>query len=123
LDRTTDSLLKEFSKQHAIEDLPEDKRFEHFSAFSVIRRHYSRAFSTSDVVIGGDGDGGLDAVAIIINNNLVTDVDHLRELKDQNEYVEPTFIFVQSERSQALAPTKWEALDSGFRTSSQRSRN
>lgn len=106
LDRTTESLLKEFSKENSIEDLSEDMRFEHFSAFSMIRRHYSRAFSTPDVVIGGDGDGGIDAIAIIVNNNLVTDVDHLIELKEQNEYVEPTFIFVQAERSPGFTGQK-----------------
>ena len=55
MDRITESLMSNFAKENEIEALPEEKRFEHFSAFSVIRRHYSRLFSTDDVVLGGGG--------------------------------------------------------------------
>ena len=58
------------------------------------------------MVVGGGGDTGIDAVAIIVNNVLVTDVDVLAELADQNDYVEPTFVFVQSERSPAFRADK-----------------
>lgn len=106
LDRVTESLMGMFSKENDIEHLPEDKRFEHFTAFSMMRRHYSRAFSTTDVVVGRGGDTGLDTIAIIVNNVLVTDADQLDELIEQNDYVEPTFIFVQSERTAGFSATK-----------------
>jgi hypothetical protein len=99
MDRVTEVLLGKFSAEHEIEALPEDKRFEHFSAFSVIRRHYSRSFSTDNVVLGGGGDTGIDAIAIIVNNILITDVDTLHDTIAHNDYVDPVFIFVQSERS------------------------
>jgi hypothetical protein len=51
LDRTTEALLKAFSREYSIEDLPEDKRFEHFSAFSMIRRHYIHQRSEAAVRI------------------------------------------------------------------------
>lgn len=95
-----------FSKENGIEDLDESKRFEHFTAFSVIRRHYSRSFSTDDVVLGGGGDTGIDAIAIILNNVLVTDVDRVREIAEHNDYLEPVFIFVQSERSSSFDGSK-----------------
>lgn len=106
LDRITETLLKRFSEENDLQALPEDKRFEHFAAFSVIRRHFSRSFATSDVVVGGGGDTGIDALAIIVNNVLVTDVDVLHELAAQNEYVEPTFVFVQSETSASFNAAK-----------------
>ena len=106
LDRVTESLLASFCKERELERLEESKQFEHFTAFAMLRRHYSRAFSTSDVVVGGGSDGGIDSVAIIVNNNLVTDADVLQELADQNDYVEPTFVFVQSERSAGFRSDK-----------------
>jgi hypothetical protein len=106
LDRVTESLLAGFSAENEIEGLPEDKRFEHFTSFSMLRRHYSRAFSTSDVVVGQGGDTGSDGIAIIVNNVLVTDADQLDELAEQNDYVEPTFIFVQSERTAGFSAAK-----------------
>jgi len=99
VDRVTDSLLAGFSAENGIEELDESKRFEHLAAFSVIRRHFSRSFSTGDVVLGGGADTGIDALAIILNNVLVTDVDGVREVASHNDYLEPVFIFVQAERS------------------------
>jgi hypothetical protein len=106
VDRVTESLMASFSKENGIEALDEAKRFEHFTAFSVIRRHYSRSFLTDDVVLGGNGDTGIDAVAIILNNVLVTDVDRVREIAEHNDYLEPVFIFVQSERSTSFDGSK-----------------
>lgn len=106
LDRITDSLLARFTEENGLEALPEDKRFEHFAAFSMIRRHYSRAFSTDDVVVGQGGDTGIDALAIIVNNTLVTDADTLNELAEQNDYVDPTFVFVQAETSSSFTSAK-----------------
>jgi hypothetical protein len=106
LDRITETLLAGFSKENGLEGLEESKRFEHFAAFSVIRRHYSRSFSTDDVVIGGGRDTGIDAVAIIVNNVLVTDVDRVREIAEHNDYLEPVFIFVQADRSAGFDGSK-----------------
>ncbi|WP_158511754.1 AIPR family protein [Sphingobium sp. TKS] len=102
MDRITEALLAGFSKEHSLEHLPEDKRFEHLTAFAMIRRHYNRSFSTADVVLGGGGDTGVDSIAIIVNNRLVTDADTVHELAEQNDYIEPTFIFVQAERSSSF---------------------
>ena len=106
LDRITDSLLTRFSEENGLEARPEDKRFEHFAAFSMIRRHYSRAFSTDDVVVGQGSDTGIDGLAIIVNNTLVTDIDTLNELADQNDYVDPTFVFIQAETSSSFTAAK-----------------
>ncbi len=106
LDRITTQMLAEFAQENELSDLPEDKQFEHLAAFSVIRRHYSRAFSTFDVVFGGGGDAGIDAIAIIVNNVLVTDVDQIEELVAKNDYLDATFVFIQAERSASFSAAK-----------------
>jgi hypothetical protein len=106
VDRITESLLTQFSEENGLEKLSEDKRFEHLAAFSMLRRHYSRSFSTDDIVIGQGADTGIDAIAIIVNNVLVTDVDTLEELVEQNDYVDPTFVFVQAETSAGFTTAK-----------------
>jgi hypothetical protein len=42
MDRITQSLLAEFSQEHGIEALKEDKRFEHFAAYITLRRYTAR---------------------------------------------------------------------------------
>lgn len=106
MDRITKALLDDFAKEHGVSDLAEDKQFEHFSAFSMIRRHYSRNFNTEDVVLGGGGDTGIDAIAVIVNNSLVTEADQLDELHEVNAYLEPIFLFVQSDRGTSFEGAK-----------------
>ena len=75
MDIITQSLLADFLKANQTEHLPEDKQFEHFIAFITLRRHHTRTFDTTDIVIGNGGNTGADFIAIIVNGALVTDVD------------------------------------------------
>ena len=100
LDRITHSLLTGFSSQFGIEGMEESERFEHFAAWLVTYHHYSEStFLPSEIHTGGNGDSGIDAIAVIVNNNLVTDVDMVEELLEQNGFLDVTFLFVQAERS------------------------
>jgi hypothetical protein len=106
VDRITAQMMGEFAAENDLTALPEDKQFEHLTAFAMVRRHYSRSFVTADVVLGGGADTGIDAIAIIVNNNLVTDVDQVTELAEQNGYVDATFVFIQSERTAGFNASK-----------------
>src|SRR5713226_5269154 len=70
MDRITESLLDEFSREHDIVALPQDKRFEHFASYVTVRRQYSETFDTEEIVTGAGGDIGIDAIAIIVNGSL-----------------------------------------------------
>jgi hypothetical protein len=99
MDRITTGLLAEFSREHQIEHLEEDKRFEHFAAFLTCNKHCGEHFDTDDVVTGVDDQLGIDAIGIIVNGTLVADPDEVQELISTNEYLEATFVFVQAKRS------------------------
>lgn len=113
MDRITTSILEAFSKENGLEKLPEAKRFEHLAAFLSIRRHFSRALDTADVVVGEGGDTGVDAIAIVVNGALITDVDQVQEMLEQNGYLEATFIFVQAERSASFEGAKIGTVGNG----------
>lgn len=109
MDRITEALLNEFSASFEIADLPEDERFERFATYLTVKKHYSEAtFDPGELVTGGGGDNGIDGVAIIANNSLVTDSDTIDDLLDMNNYLDVEFIFVQAERS-----TNFEAAKIG----------
>jgi hypothetical protein len=104
VDLINQNLLTSFSDEYDLDGMPEEDRFERFAAFSMIRQHYARSFALDDVSTGqsGEGRGGdtaLDAVAIIVNNQLVTDIDAVDGLIEQNGTLDATFIFIQAERS------------------------
>jgi AIPR protein len=100
MDKVTEGFLSEFSTQFGITKLPEEDRFENFGAWLTVRRHFSDStFTPADLVTGSGGDTGIDAIAIVVNNNLVTDVDTVEDLLEVNGYLDVTFVFVQAERS------------------------
>jgi hypothetical protein len=106
MDRITTALLNEFSTEHELGKLDESKRFEHFASFVAISRNYVETFDTDDVVVGNGGDAGIDAVAIIVNGTLVTEVDTVEELATHNNYLDVTFVFVQADRGSSFDGAK-----------------
>lgn len=106
MDRITKALLNEFAQSNRLTHLDESEQFEHMVAFLTLRRHYSRALDTADVVTGAGGDTGIDAIGIIVNGVLITDTDQVDELREQNGYIEAAFIFAQAERTEHFQATK-----------------
>ncbi|PSH02698.1 MAG: AIPR protein, partial [Acidobacteria bacterium] len=106
MDRISESLLAEFSNEHDIAKLPEDKRFEHFASYITVRRHYAETFDTDDIITGAGGDTGIDGIAIIVNGTLATDIETLEEQVSQAGSVDAAFIFVQAERSSSFDAAK-----------------
>ena len=106
MDRITQSLLDEFSREHGVESLPQDKRFEHFACYLTLQRHYAETFATSDVVTGAGGDTGIDGIGIIANGSLVTDVEIIADLADRNGHLDVSFTFVQAERASSFETSK-----------------
>lgn len=112
MDRVTESLLDEFSKEHSLSELPEDKRFEHFASFVVVRGEHTESFDTDSIVVGhddksgGGSDTGIDGIAIIANGVLVTDIEELDELADRVGYLDVTLVFLQAETSSKFEGSK-----------------
>jgi hypothetical protein len=112
MDKVTESLLAEFSKEHSLESLKEDKQFEHFASYVVVRAEHTESFDTHDIVVGDDdstkggADIGIDGVAIIANGVLVTDVEELEDLIERLGYLDVSFIFVQAETSSSFEGSK-----------------
>lgn len=103
MDRVSESMLAEFSKDRGIANLPEDIRFEHFVSFITVGRHYTETFDTSDISVGKAS--GIDAIAIIANGTLITDPDGLEEV-DKTGELDVTFVFVQADRGSSFDASK-----------------
>lgn len=102
MDRITESLLADFSKEHGIEDLTEEERFDQLATYVTVRRHYSKTFDTGDLITAGGDDTGIDAIAIIVNGILITDVDVFKDHAEQASHFDVGCVFVQAKRSAAF---------------------
>jgi hypothetical protein len=106
MDRITTALLAEFSSENGIEALPEEERFERFAAYLAVSPHVLDSFDTADIATGSGLDTGIDAIAIIVNGSVVTDVELVPELVQTNGYLDVAFLFVQAERSASFEAAK-----------------
>ncbi|MGB7600949.1 MAG: AIPR family protein, partial [Candidatus Sulfotelmatobacter sp.] len=115
MDRITKSLLDEFASEHDLTSLAEDKQFEHFASYLMVRRHYAETFEPGEIVTGAGGDTGIDAIAIVVNNVLVTDAATVDELLKINGYLEVVFVFIQADRSPHFDSSKIGNFGFGIR--------
>jgi len=116
MDRITEGILDEFAGSFGIRDLSESERFAHLSTYVTVRRHFSEtAFDPGDLVTGSGGDIGIDAIAIIANNNLITDKDMVDDLVEVNGYLDVAFVFVQATCSPKFDGAKIGQFGSGVR--------
>ena len=72
-----------------------------------MRRHYNgETFDTAEIHTGGGGDIGIDAVAVLVNGSLVTDVESLDDHADLSGHFDVTFVFVQADRGSSFEGKK-----------------
>jgi hypothetical protein len=103
VDKITAGMLREFCENFDLKKQDEDVQFEHFASYLTVRKHYSEtSFDPAELVTGSGSDTGIDGIAFIVNNALVTDIDQIQDLLDINKFLEVTFVFVQAKRSSAF---------------------
>lgn len=95
----TNSLLNNFRKTHELSNEKDEKCFELFTAYSVIKKAYGRSFELDDVLVGSGGDTGIDALAIIVNGALVNSEEEIDDLLEKNSYLDVTYVFIQAKTS------------------------
>ncbi len=100
MDRVTTSLLSTFSKEHDLSNKKESSQFEHYISYIVTSSFVRESFTTSDIVTGNGNDTGIDGISTIINGKLVTDIDS--ETLTNNQNIDCTFIFIQTETSSSF---------------------
>ena len=119
VDIITESLLGEFSEEHGLSHLGESKRFEHFASHLIIGGEQSETFDTADVVVGdgsqtkGGSDTGIDAIAVIVNGDLIVDVEELTEQADRVGFLDVEFVFIQAETGAGFEAAKIGTLRYG----------
>lgn len=94
--------LNSFVSSFSLEADDEAKQFEKFAAYSVISGRFSGSFDLDNVVTG-NGDEGIDSVAIVIDEEITAsaeDVESVFVLPRRNHDVD--ILFIQAKRSEAF---------------------
>ena len=102
-DPVLEGFIEDFANDRGLRcgesDLP--RTFEAFSAYSILRKYHQ--LETNDieheVLVSGKGDGGLDAISILVNGCPVKSIEDIDYFLDKRGHAEVDFVFAQSKLS------------------------
>lgn len=105
IDRITQSLLKDFQSKFDYKDVQESDLFEHFVNYIILEKKLEDRLdedALSVVNIGVNGTFGLDGFAILINKHLITSIEDLDEIIDNNSKPTAEVFFIQAKTSSSF---------------------
>ena len=103
-DLVLDGFVKGFAASRGLANLREDEQFEAFAASTILRRHHQADITDieENVLVGGGGDGGLDAIAILVNGRPTTTQEDVEFFTDRLGRLDVEFVFIQAKTSAAF---------------------
>lgn len=91
--------LKDFSKVQGLEQMDESTLFEYFSNNMILSKMQIQDIDLEAVHMGGGNDGGMDGIAITVNDHLVGNMDEVKYHKNNLGRLEVKFYFIQAKTS------------------------
>lgn len=91
-------LLNDHINEYSISSYEEDMAFEHFINRCIVTKYTTERFDPSDIMTD-PGEIGIDGIAIIINDQLVTSLDEAQVILSEQNSKDIKFIFTQAKRS------------------------
>lgn len=103
MDRIVQSYMESFLTSQQIEEKDQSKQFEMFASYCAVEQHYTDTYSLTDIITAKGDDCGIDAIAIIINGNMITSEDEVDDLIELNKKLsEISFVFIQAKTSSSF---------------------
>ncbi|THF66585.1 hypothetical protein E6C76_07085 [Pseudothauera nasutitermitis] len=103
--RILQSYVDEFCISSQIDKLPLHKRFEYFTNYTIVSQIHPEAFSEvanlAEVDVDTSGTFGIDAIVVIVNNNIVRSESDIDLLAKSNN-IDAKIIFIQSKTSKNI---------------------
>jgi hypothetical protein len=97
----TQSLLKDFLVSQKLETDSVSEQFEHFVNYIVVSDIYPEEFDFA-MIATGQGEFGLDGIAIIVNDVLVDDEEQVEDLLSHTPTLQVHFVFLQAKTSDSF---------------------
>ncbi len=115
MDRITQGFLKNFLSSQQICERDVSKQYEMFASYCTISQNYQEVFDLVDVLSGGGGDCGIDALAIIANGKMIISKEEVEDLIEYNGALSDIyFIFVQAKTSTKFSGSEIGTFGTGI---------
>lgn len=97
MNRIIESFLETHRKEYNLTGYTIERSFEHFINRLIVNKYIAERFDPSDIM-QDEGERGLDGIAIIVNDKLITSLDEFNEENKKNELT-VRFVFIQTKTS------------------------
>lgn len=98
-DRIIEGYLKNFTEENNIIKVEEAKIFEYFVNYCIGAKYILDIFSFEDITIGDGDDTGIDGIAIIVDNHMISSTEDIDFFKKTTGRLDVQFVFIQSKTS------------------------
>lgn len=102
MNKIIESFLNTHITEYGLNYLKPETAFEHFINKCIINKYVVERFNPDDVMTD-EGEKGLDGVAILINEKLVTTKDEALSIISDSKSLEVKFVFIQSKTSDSFS--------------------
>ena len=104
-DIVLDGFVKNFAESRGFSGRAESYIFEAFAASALLRKYHQSDIKEMEeaILIGGGGDGGMDAIAIIVNGRPVAAEEDVQFFIDNLRRLDVEFVFIQAKTSASFS--------------------
>jgi cold shock CspA family protein len=99
MDRIIESFIEDFKSDYNYGDIDKSKLFENFINYCLISKIYPDRSSLDKINVGGSRNPGIDGLAIMVNDHLVTSIEEVEYFLEATDRLDVDFIFIQSKTS------------------------
>ncbi len=96
MDKILTSYVEDFAAKQGFTSLPPADKFHHFVNYCIVSRATSDGFDIEDLSTEGEGDTGVDGVAVLVNGHIVSSPEDVDYFRDRVGRMDVEFIFIQS---------------------------
>ena len=102
MNKIIESFLNTHIFEYSLSKLKMETAFEHFINKCIVNKYAVERFNPDDIMTD-EGEKGLDGVAILINEKLVTTKDEALSIINDSKSLEVKFVFIQSKTSDSFS--------------------
>lgn len=102
MDRIIESFIEDFKLEFNYGDVDNSKLFEQFVNYVLVSKIYPDRSSLDKINVGGIRNPGIDGLAIMSNNHLVTSQEEIDYFIQEADLIDVEFNFIQSKTSSAF---------------------
>lgn len=102
MDRIIESFMEDFKSDYKYQNIEMSKLFEHFVNFILASKIYPDRSSLDKINVGGNHNPGIDGLAIMANNHLVTSEEEIDYFIQDADLLDIEFNFIQAKTSSSF---------------------